>query len=97
MTTPDGQPLGFDEYGNPIRLVKDCYTLFLNKAKAALGGRYLTFNPVGAQGIEKVSVSDVDVLYSEFWPWEKSRWGVAFESYHALQREIFDAASLSGG
>ena len=97
MTTADGQPLGLDEQGNAIRLVKDCYTIFLNKAKAALGGRYLSFNPVGAQGIEKVSVSKVDVLYSEFWPWETSRWGAAFDSYYALQQEIFDAAKLSGG
>ena len=97
MTTADGQPLGLDEQGNPIYRVKDGYTSFLNKAKAALGQRYLTFNPVGAQGIERVSVSDVDVLYSEFWPWEKSRWGEAFDNYATLQKEIFDAASLSGG
>ncbi len=97
MTTADGQPLGLDDQGNPIHLVKDGYTIFLDKAKAALGERYLTFNPVGAQGIEKVSVSDVDVLYSEFWPWEKSRWDKAFDNYATLQKEIFDAASVSGG
>lgn len=97
MTAADGQPLGTDEQGNPVSLVKDGYTIFLNKAKAALGKRYLTFNPVGAQGIEKVSVSGVDVLYSEFWPWEKNRWGEVFDTYAALQKEIFDAARLSGG
>ncbi|MFH1879432.1 MAG: glycoside hydrolase family 66 protein, partial [Bacillota bacterium] len=97
MTTADGQALGADEDGKPVWFVKDGYTIFLNAAKAALEDRFLTFNPVGAQGIEKVSVSDVDVLYSEFWPWEKNRWGDAFDTYRALQVEIFDAAKLSGG
>ena len=97
MTTADGKTLGEDENGQPINYVKDGYTLFLNQAKAALGERYLTFNPVGAQGIEKVSVSNVDVLYSEFWPWETSRWGQPFDDYYTLQKEIFNAAELSGG
>ena len=89
MTTVDGKALGTDENGQLIYYVKDGYTQFLNQAKAALGGHYLTFNPVGAQGIEKVSVSNVDVLYSEFWPWETSRWGQLFDDYYTLPEGDF--------
>ncbi len=97
MQTPEGNDLGQDENGKSIRFVKDGYTIFLNKAKEALGSKYLDFNPVGAQGIEKVNVSHVDVLYAEFWPWEKSRWGQHYNTYNALQQEIFAAARESGG
>jgi dextranase len=97
MQTPDGNPLGFDENGRPIQYVKDGYTTFLNKAKEALGDKYLVFNPVGAQGIEKVNASNVDVLYAEFWPWDKNRWGQHYDTYNAIQREIFAAAKESGG
>ena len=45
--------------------VKDTYTDFLNNAKQALGDKYLMCNPVGAQGIENVNRSNVDVLYTE--------------------------------
>ncbi len=97
MQTPEGNPLGVDEDGRPIHYVKDGYTIFLNKAKEALGGKYLVFNPVGAQGIEKVNVSNVDVLYAEFWPWDKNRWGQHYDTYNAIQRDIFAAAKESGG
>jgi dextranase len=97
MQTPEGEPLGVDEIGKPIHLVKDGYTVFLNKAKEALGDKYLVFNPVGAQGIEKVNASNVDVLYAEFWPWDKNRWGQHYDTYNAIQREIFTAAKESGG
>lgn len=97
MQTPENGPLGADENGKPIQYVKDGYTIFLNKAKEALGGKYLVFNPVGAQGIEKVNASDVDVLYAEFWPWDKNRWGQHYDTYNAIQREIFAAARESGG
>lgn len=97
MQTPDGEPLGVDENGKPVHLVKDGYTIFLNKAKEALGDKYLVFNPVGAQGIEKVSASKVDVLYAEFWPWDKNRWGQHYDTYNAIQREIRTAAKESGG
>jgi dextranase len=97
MQTPEGEPLGFDDKGRPIQYVKDGYTVFLDRAKEALGDKYLVFNPVGAQGIEKVNVSRVDVLYAEFWPWDKNRWGQHYDSYNALQREIRAAAKESGG
>ena len=97
MQTPEGAPLGVDEDGKPIFYVKDGYTLFLNRAKEALGGKYLVFNPVGAQGIEKVNVSNVDVLYAEFWPWDKNRWGQHYDTYQAIQQDIFAAAKESGG
>ena len=86
-----------DEDGKPVHYVKDGYTIFLNKAKEALGDKYLVFNPVGAQGIEKVNVSDADVLYAELWPWDKNRWGQHYDTYNAIQREIFAAAKESGG
>ena len=71
MTAADGQPLGYDENGQPICLVKNTYTPFLNAAKEAIGDHFLVFNPVGAQGIENVNRSNVDVLYTEFWPWDQ--------------------------
>ena len=97
MQTAEGKPLGLDESGRPVHYVKDGYTVFLNRAKAALGDKYLDFNPVGTQGIEKVNASRVDVLYAEFWPWEKNRWGQYCDTYSAIQREIFAAARESGG
>jgi dextranase len=96
MTAADGGPLGYGADGSPIFRVMDCYTQFLNAAKAALGGKYLSFNPVGAQGIENVSVSDVDVLYAEAWPWDKNPEGESYATYHALHKMIRRAASSSG-
>lgn len=53
MTDALGNPLGTDEQGEPVYEVKDTYRQFLNAAKDALGERYLSFNPVWAQGIEQ--------------------------------------------
>ena len=97
MRTADGEPLGYDENGAPIELVKNCYTQFLNAAKAAIAPRYLAFNPVGAQGIENVNVSDVDVLYTEFWPWDRDADGLAYDSYYSLHKAIVNACAQSGG
>lgn len=88
MTTVDGKPLGYDEEGNPINLVTDTYTQFLNKAKEILGDKYLSFNPVGAKGIENVNISNVDVLYTEFWPWDSDREGNKYDTYYSLAREV---------
>jgi dextranase len=97
MATADGQPLGMDAEGNPIYLVKETYTQFLNAAKAAIGDRYLAFNPVGAQGIEGVNISDVDVLYTEFWPWDDGADGLPYASYYSLHQAIHQASEQSGG
>lgn len=97
MRAADGGPLGYDENGSPIHLVKDCYTQFLNAAKAAIAPKYLAFNPVGAQGIENVNVSDVDVLYTEFWPWDKDSDGLAYDSYYSIHKAILNACEQSGG
>lgn len=97
MQTADGGPLGYDEQGAPIRLVKDTYLRFLNAAKAALGDKYLAFNPVGAQGIGQVNVSDVDVLYTEFWPWDADADGVPYATYDSLHKAIEQASAQSGG
>ena len=97
MKTADGGPLGADESGNPIRYVKDTYTPFLNAAKEALGGRYLVFNPVGAQGMENVNVSRVDVLYTEFWPWDRDDRGLPYADYYSIHRAVLRAAEQSGG
>lgn len=97
MRTADGGPLGYDENGRPIDLVKNCYTRFLNAAKAAIAPKYLVFNPVGAQGIEHVNVSDVDVLYTEFWPWDRDADGLAYDSYYSLHKAIEQARAQSGG
>lgn len=97
MRATDGGPLGYDADGKPIYLVKDSYTSFLNAAKAAIGEKYLAFNPVGAQGIENVNVSAVDVLYTEFWPWDRNSNGQLYDDYYTLHRAILDACEQSGG
>lgn len=88
MVTASGEPLGYQEDGTPIYQVTDTYTQFLNAAKEALGEKYLSFNPVGAQGIENANVSRTDVLYTEFWPWDKDREGKPYDTYASLVREI---------
>lgn len=97
MRTADGGPLSYDADGKPIYLVKDGYTAFLNAAKAAIGDKYLAFNPVGAQGIENVNVSAVDVLYTEFWPWDRNANGRLYDDYYTLHRAILGACEQSGG
>ncbi len=97
MQTPDGKPLGYDEDGKPIRYVKDGYTAFLNAAKKAIGAKYLSFNPVGAQGIEHVNISDVDVLYTEFWPWDRNQDGELYDTYASIHKAIVQACEQSGG
>lgn len=99
MTTADGKPLGFQEDGEPVYLVTDAYTQFLNAAKEALGDKYLSFNPVGAQGIENANKSKTDILYAEFWPWDKDREGNTYDTYYSLAKEVersfADSKSLS--
>lgn len=97
MKTADGEPLGVDESGNPIHYVKDTYTQFLNAAKKAIGDKYLVFNPVGAQGIEHVNVSNADVLYTEFWPWDNDDRGLPYADYYSIHRAILQANEQSGG
>lgn len=88
MTDAKGNPLGTDEKGEPVWYVKDTYRQFLNAAKDALGEKYLSFNPVGAQGIEQANTSRADVLYTEFWPWDSDREGMAYNTYGALAAEV---------
>lgn len=88
MVDAFGNPLGTDAQGQPIYEVKETYRQFLNAAKEALGAHYLSFNPVGAQGIEQANTSSADVLYTEFWPWDKDRNGVLYDSYQSLVTEI---------
>src|SRR5699024_1578660 len=79
------------------KLVKDGYTTFLNKAKHKLGDYYLSFNPVGAQGIENVNSSDVDVLYAEIWPWDFDSEDNQYNTYLSLILEIDQSRKESGG
>lgn len=88
MTDALGNPLGISELGEPVYEVKETYRQFLNAAKEALGERYLSFNPVGAQGIEQVNTSNSDVLYTEFWPWDTDRNGVLYDTYQSLVTEV---------
>ena len=97
MCTAEGGPLGYDENGKPIDRVKDTYTAFLNAAKATLGDKYLVFNPVGAQGIENVNISQVDVLYTEFWPWDLDDRGRLYDDYFSIHRAILLANEQSNG
>ena len=83
-----GNPLGIDEQGEPVYEVKETYRQFLNAAKEALNEYYLSFNPVGAQGIEQVNTSNSDVLYTEFWPWDQDRDGVPYDTYQSLVTEV---------
>ncbi|UJF31846.1 glycoside hydrolase family 66 protein [Paenibacillus hexagrammi] len=77
--------------------VKDTYTGFLNNAKQAIGSKYLVFNPVGAQGIENVNKSNVDVLYAEIWPWDHDSEGLQYDSYYSLKKEVEQSRKESGG
>lgn len=88
VTDAAGAPLGNSEQGEPVYEIKETYRQFLNAAKEALGGRCLSFNPVGAQGIEQVNTSRVDALYAEFWPWDRDRDGVLYDTYQSLVTEI---------
>lgn len=97
MTAADGGPLGYREDGSPVNRVKDCYTPFLNAAKEAISPRFLTFNPVGAQGIEAVNVSRADALYAEFWPWDRDDRGEPYDDYFSIHRAILRCAGQSGG
>lgn len=92
MTDYYGYPLGIDANGNKIYSVLDTYTQFLNACKTNLpNGKYLSFNPVGAQGIQNVNISNTDVLYTEFWPWDSNRHGQLYDSYYTLLKEIEDS------
>lgn len=88
MADVSGNPLGTGEDGQPVYEVKDTYRQFLNAAKEALASYYLSFNPVGAQGIEQVNTSNSDVLYTEFWPWDQDRDGVLYDTYQSLVTEV---------
>lgn len=80
------------------KYVKNSYRSFLNTVKERLGNAYyLSFNPVGAQGIEQVNTSNVDVLYAEIWPWDKDSEGNLYEDYMSLKREIDQSRKESGG
>ncbi|EFU74492.1 hypothetical protein HMPREF9088_0668 [Enterococcus italicus DSM 15952] len=88
------------DIGKPekAKYVKDSYKSFLNTVKERLGDRYyLSFNPVGAQGIEQVNASNVDVLYSEIWPWDKDSEGHTYDDYMSLKREIDQSRKESNG
>lgn len=88
MVDVSGNPLGIGEDGQPVYAVKDTYRQFLNTAKEALDGYYLSFNPVGAQGIEQVNTSNSDVLYTEFWPWDQDRNGALYNTYQSIVTEV---------
>ncbi|MDE7200519.1 MAG: glycoside hydrolase family 66 protein [Lachnospiraceae bacterium] len=88
MVDAFGNSLGAGENGEPIYEVKETYRQFLNAAKEALDGFYLSFNPVGAQGIEQVNTSSSDVLYTEFWPWDYDRNGILYNTYQSLVTEV---------
>ena len=79
------------------KYVKDGYTEFLNRAKEKLGEKYLSFNPVGAQGIENVNKANVDVLYAEIWPWDFDSEGNQYDTYMSLKREVDQSRLESGG
>lgn len=77
--------------------VKDTYKDFLNAAKSVIGSKYLVFNPVGAQGIEAVNASNVDVIYAEIWPWDRDSEGQLYDTYGSLKKEIEQSRIESGG
>ncbi len=92
MTDYYGNPIGWDENGNGLYSVLDTYNPFLNACKASLAdGKYLSFNPVGAKGIEGVNSSYTDILYTEFWPWDSSRHGITYNTYYAILKEVEDS------
>ena len=85
-----GKMWTYSNIGNDkqTKLVKEGYKVFLNEAKDRLKDKYLSFNPVGAQGIEEVNSSNVDILYAEIWPWDKDSEGNTYNNYMSLKREI---------
>lgn len=96
MTDYYGYPLGWEADGTPIYSVSGTYTQFLNACKNSLpDGAYLSFNPVGAVGIENANTSLTDVLYTEFWPWDSSRHGMTYSTYNAIATEIEDSMNDS--
>ena len=96
MTDYYGNPIGWDENGNGIYSVLDTYYPFLNACKANLPeGKYLSFNPVGAKGIQGVNKSNTDVLYTEFWPWDSNRHGNTYAAYNSIVTEIEDSMNDS--
>lgn len=88
MVTADGQPLGYTDDGQPIYVIADTYKEFLDAAKAALGDKCISFNPVGAKGIIQANTSAVDALYTEFWPWDTDRNGNTYDTYNSLVTEV---------
>ncbi|SFL53728.1 Ig-like domain (group 2) [Lachnospiraceae bacterium KH1T2] len=96
MTDYEGAPLGRDEKGNAIYSVTGTYKSFLNACKDSLPeGKYLSFNPVGAKGIQEVNKSRTDVLYTEFWPWDSNRHGDNYSTLYSLVREAEDSMNDS--
>ena len=96
MTDYYGCPLGKTEDGRDIYSVADTYKPFLNSCKDALGeDMYLSFNPVGAKGIQNANASRSDVLYTEFWPWDSNRYGELYDTYYSLAREVEDSMADS--
>lgn len=77
--------------------VKDGYKEFLDIAKEKLDSYYLSFNPVGAQGIEQVNASAVDVLYAEIWPWDTTSDGEQYNTYQSLKNVIDNSRDQSDG
>lgn len=94
-----GKMWTYDMIGDETKgiYVKDGYKEFLDKAKDELDGYQLSFNPVGAQGIEQVNTSAVDVLYAEIWPWDTSSDGEQYNTYQSLKNVIDKSRAQSGG
>ncbi|UUX35474.1 glycoside hydrolase family 66 protein [Fundicoccus culcitae] len=95
-----GKMWSYDDIGdeNKGKYVKDSYREFLNIVKERLGSQYdLVFNPVGAQGIELVNQSNVDVLYAEIWPWDRDSEGNQYDTYYSIKMEIDQTRKESGG
>lgn len=97
MVTADGQPLGYTDDGQPIYVIADTYKEFLDAAKAALGDKCISFNPVGAKGIIQANKSAVDALYTEFWPWDTDRNGNTYDTYNSLVTEVENSMKDSNG
>ncbi|WP_243108138.1 glycoside hydrolase family 66 protein [Clostridium sp. JN-9] len=88
MDTLGNRNGSYDYNGEAVNL-PDTYTDFINNAKKALGVSVI-FNTVNCYGMDQVSKSNVDVLYSELWPSD-------YPSYYSFKEVIDKGYQLTDG
>ncbi|MDF2881660.1 MAG: Dextranase [Clostridiaceae bacterium] len=88
MDTLGNRNGSYNYNGESVNL-PDTYTEFINNAKKTLGVS-VVFNTVNCYGLNQVSKSDVDILYSELWPSD-------YPSYYSFKEVIDKGYQLTDG